>query len=527
MEGSQGFFPIAERRALEVQFQQVQKLDCIGKLAGGMAHDFNNLLTAIIGHSDLLLMRISEGDAARATIETIETIRRAAGRAALLTAQILAFSRKQILLAKVLDLNQAVKETARMLHRLLGEDISLVMNLASELGHVKVDPGQIGQVILNLALNARDAMPQGGKLIIETSNVYLDDDYAPNHVSAQPGPHVMLVVSDTGCGMDATTQARLFEPFFTTKEPGKGTGLGLSTVYGIVKQSGGNIWVYSELGRGTTFKVYLPRVESPVEEMERSPDVVETVRGWETILVVEDNELVRRLVCQALRNDGYQIIEAPGSSEALLMCEQHQDPIHLILADVIMPHMNGPELAKRLTSTRPSTKVLYMSGHTDNMISHHGVLDSGVTFIQKPFTPRSLVQKVREVLGGWTRARSILIVDDDEQVREWLRGVLQKAGYAVFEAANGKQDIERMIQQEADLLIIDLDMPEQEGLETIRSLRKERTGLRIVAMSGAFEGDFLPVAKLFGADATLKKPFAVEEVLEVVRELLGENRTPS
>jgi signal transduction histidine kinase len=261
---------ITERHSLEEQFRQAQKLDAIGKLAGGIAHDFNNLLTAIIGHSDLLLMRTSEGDSARLEIEEI---RRAADRAALLTTQILAFSRKQILEAAIVDLNKTVKEAAQMLQRLLGEDIRLETNLAPGLGRVRVDPGKIGQVLLNLAVNARDAMPRGGVLVIETANVYLDDDYARNHFSAQPGPHVLLAVSDTGCGMDAATQARLFEPFFTTKAPGKGTGLGLSTVYGIVKQSGGNIWVYSELGGGTTVKVYLPRVEGSVETLEQTPAV--------------------------------------------------------------------------------------------------------------------------------------------------------------------------------------------------------------------------------------------------------------
>jgi PAS domain S-box-containing protein len=388
---------ITEQRELEEQLRQSQKMEAIGKLAGGVAHDFNNLLTAIIGHTELSLSQL---EADNPSGEALQEISKAAQRAATLTSQLLAFSRKQILQPKVLNLNGVVSNLEKMLRRLIGEDIEWAAHFGPELGLVRVDPGQLEQVLMNLVVNARDAMPKGGKLTIETDNVELDEAYAQGHVTVTPGRYVMLAVSDTGVGMDAETQARIFEPFFTTKELGKGTGLGLSTVYGIVKQSGGNIWVYSEPGRGTIFKVYLPRVESSAQELERTSVVVKPDQGSETILVVEDNEAVRSLVCRTLRLHGYQVIEAVGGTDALRLSEQSQDAIYLMLTDVVMPQMSGPELAARLMATRPSMKVLYMSGFTDDVIVHPGNLDSEVSFIQKPFTPGALAQKVREILDG-------------------------------------------------------------------------------------------------------------------------------
>jgi signal transduction histidine kinase len=379
------------------QLRQAQKMEAVGRLAGGVAHDFNNLLTAITGYSDLLMSDLAEGDPRRADLEQIK---HAADRAAGLTRQLLAFSRRQVLQPRVLDLNVVITDVEKMLRRVIGEDIDLVTIPGSALGRVKADPGQLDQVILNLAVNARDAMPEGGKLTIETANVELDGAYALRHIAVRPGPYVMLAVSDTGCGMDAEILARLFEPFFTTKEVGKGTGLGLATVYGIVTQSGGSISVYSEPGRGTTFKMYLPRVKEAVETrvVVASPDT--PVRGSETILVVEDEEAVRSLARLVLERKGYTVLEARHGTEALRVSERHEGPIALVLTDLVMPGLGGRELAGRLATVRPDTKVLYMSGYTDNAIVHQGVLDAGAAFLSKPFTPDALARKVREVLDA-------------------------------------------------------------------------------------------------------------------------------
>ncbi|MDQ3742811.1 MAG: PAS domain S-box protein [Acidobacteriota bacterium] len=388
---------VTERKELEEQLRQAQKIEAVGKLAGGIAHDFNNLLTIINGYGDLTLRRLREGDPLRLNVEEM---RKAGERAAGLTRQLLAFSRKQVLQPKVLDLNGVVTEMEKMLRRLIGEDIELRVALGPGLGSIKADPGQIEQVLLNLAVNARDAMPRGGKLTVSTENVYLDEGYAARHVAVVPGQYVMLAVSDTGAGMDEQTRARIFEPFFTTKEAGKGTGLGLSTIYGIVKQSGGYIWVYSKVGVGTSFKIYLPRVEEGPEEYRPSPEAEGRLEGTETVLLAEDEEEVRHLARQELELYGYRVLEASDGDAALLTCERHEGPIHLLITDVIMPAVGGPELAQRLTQLRPQMKVLFMSGYTDDAIVHHGVLDEGVNFIQKPFTPEALARKVREVLGA-------------------------------------------------------------------------------------------------------------------------------
>ena len=383
--------------ASELQLQQSQKLEAVGQLAGGVAHDFNNLLTVIIGYSELVLKRLGPENP---IAPNIEEVLKAAERAGALTGQLLAFSRKQILEAKVLDLNAAVNNIYKMLRRLIGEDIDLVTVLASDLGRVKADPGQIEQIIMNLAVNARDAMPHGGILTIETANVNFDDEYAREHMPAEPGQYVMLALSDTGAGMDAETQSRIFEPFFTTKELGKGTGLGLSTVYGIVKQSGGYVWVYSELERGTTFKVYLPLVAQQPDEYQARKVSSELSQGTETVLLVEDDDLVRKMAHLVLESAGYVVLEAAKTADALSICQDYKGPIDLLLTDVIMPQMNGRELVERVASLRPDTKVLYMSGYTDNVIVHHGVLESKISFLQKPFTPKALASKVREVLDA-------------------------------------------------------------------------------------------------------------------------------
>ncbi|MDH4265338.1 MAG: PAS domain S-box protein [Deltaproteobacteria bacterium] len=385
-------------RKSEEQLRQWQKVEAIGRLAGGIAHDFNNLLMTIKGCSEILLQ---ECDAQDPRSEEAEEIQKAAERATSLTRQLLAFGRRQILQPQVLNLNKVVANMNKMLQRVIGEDIQLLTVLEPKLGPMKVDPGQIEQVIMNLAVNARDAMPRGGKLTIETANVLLDEDYAQRHVSVKPGSYVMLAVSDNGCGMDKETQSHLFEPFFTTKEKGKGTGLGLSTVYGIVKQSGGNIWAYSEVGQGTTFKIYLPMVIQAVKEKYEPVERRRiSTRGKETILVVEDEKAVRKMIRKTLQNKGYTVLEAQHGQEALDVCEHYSGPIHLMVTDVVMPQMSGKELAEKLAPSRREMQVLYMSGYPDNSIVQHGVLESGTEFLQKPFTLNTLEAKVRKLLDA-------------------------------------------------------------------------------------------------------------------------------
>ena len=389
---------ITEQKGLEAQLRQSQKMEGVGQLAGGIAHDFNNLLTVINSYSDMVL---GELDFSNPFLRNgIEQIKEAGYRAAMLTRQLLMFSRQQVLEPKVLDLNEVVSNIAKLLLRLIGEDITQVLCLHPALGRVKIDPGQMEQIIMNLAVNARDAMPDGGQLTIETGNVELDNAYACTHALVQPGPYVMLAVSDTGCGMDAETQARIFEPFFTTKGPGNGTGLGLATVDGIVKQSGGNIGVYSELGKGTTLKIYLPRVEQTSVPPEPGPAPAETLRGSETVLLVEDDEMVRALAQAILERYGYHVLAARNVHDALRFAQEGSWQIHLLLTDTIMPVMNGPELAKRFRSIRPETKILLMSGYTDKVISYTAALEPGTAFLPKPFTPQTLTHKVREVLNA-------------------------------------------------------------------------------------------------------------------------------
>jgi signal transduction histidine kinase/ActR/RegA family two-component response regulator len=392
LESRRAYDELAETQG---QLEQAQKMDAVGRLAGGVAHDFNNLLTVILGRTDILLHPLKPEDPMRRGIELIQ---RTAGRAADLTRQLLAFSRKQVLEPVVLDLAAVTTDMKDMLGRLIGEDIALLTNPTPGLGRVKADRGQIEQVIMNLAVNARDAMPQGGRLIVETANIDLDDEYVRRHVGARPGPHVMLAVSDTGTGIPHEIQSQIFEPFFTTKEQGKGTGLGLATVYGIVKQSGGYIEVDSEPGQGTTFRVYLPRLDAGPAPVDRSARPAAAAGGTETILLVEDEEGVRELARDILRASGYTVLEARNGPEALLLCERHQGPLEMLLTDVVMPRMSGRELAERLAPLRPDLSVLYMSGYTDDAVIRHGVLGAGTAFLQKPFTPAALVLRVRETL---------------------------------------------------------------------------------------------------------------------------------
>jgi CheY-like chemotaxis protein len=369
-------------------------MEAIGRLAAGVAHDFNNLLTVIGGYSSRALSRFKEQDPLHADLSEI---RKAADRAASLTRHLLSFSRKQILQPQVLDLNGIVGEMDRMLHRLIGEDIRLLTILHPALACVKADAGQMEQVIMNLAVNARDAMPKGGTLTIETANVHLQEDIVQRHFNVPPGDYVLLAVTDSGIGMDSETQDRIFEPFFTTKPEGEGTGLGLSTVYGIVERSGGTIVVYSEVGRGSAFKVYLPRIEEAPARA-KPMAAVTLPRGSETVLVAEDEDALRALVCAILREHGYKVLEARNGGEGLLLCEQYPGAIDLMVSDVVMPSMSGNELASRLSALRPAMRVLFMSGYTDASMVHHGMLVSGTAFLPKPFGPDALVLRVREAL---------------------------------------------------------------------------------------------------------------------------------
>jgi PAS domain S-box-containing protein len=397
---------IAERRRAEEalrrseeELRQAQKMEAIGRLAGGIAHDFNNLLSIILSYSSMMMESLSPSDPLRADAEQIGI---AGQRARDLTRQLLAFSRRQMMRPEVLDLGEVVRGLEPMLRRVLGEDIELSIPLARPTALVKVDPGQMQQIIMNLVVNARDAMPDGGKLRIDAADVLLDDAHVARHLGTgtKPGPHVVLSVSDTGAGMDAPTQARVFEPFFTTKPKGKGTGLGLSTVLGIVEQSGGHIAVESMVGRGSTFRIYLPRTnETPVASPPRPVREPSSTRGSETILLVEDEGQLRVLANDILSNAGYQVIDAPNAAEAIRLSDRHVGPIHLLVTDVIMPHLSGRELARRLATTRPRMRVLFMSGYTDDAIVQHGVIDPGISFLPKPITPDILLRKVREALA--------------------------------------------------------------------------------------------------------------------------------
>ncbi|MEW5977690.1 MAG: PAS domain S-box protein [Acidobacteriota bacterium] len=390
---------VTRERVLEEQFRQSQKMEAVGRLAGGVAHDFNNLLTAILGYSEMILIRLDPNDPLR---DDLEEIKAAGDRATALTRQLLAFSRRQVLQPQILDLNSIVANMHKMLQRLIGEDVSLKIHLEPTLWRVRADPGQIEQVLMNLAVNARDAMPDGGALTIETSNVGAESGELLRLRGVAPGDYVQLSVADTGEGMDEETRLRCFEPFFTTKDQGKGTGLGLSTVYGIVQQSEGHIFVESERGRGCRFVVYLPRNAESAGSVESRPDAERLVQGSETVLVVEDEDAVRRLVTVILKKNGYKVLEARHGGEALLTCERFTQPIHLMMTDVVMPQMNGRDLANRLLTIHPEMKVLYMSGYTNEAIIRHGILESGMFFIQKPFTPTDLSRKVREVLDQIT-----------------------------------------------------------------------------------------------------------------------------
>lgn len=389
---------ITEWKQLEMQFLQSQKMETVGQLAGGIAHDLNNLFTILSGYSQLSLLEINEDHPLRGNLQEIK---RTTDRAAQLTHQLLAISRRQVVDMKVLNLNQLLKGLERMLSRIIGEDIELITRLAEELGRVKTDPGQIEQAILNLVVNARDAMPNGGRLIIETENVELDKSYARSHFNVTPGRYILLSVTDTGYGMSPEVKEKIFDPFFTTKGKGRGTGLGLSMVYGIVKQSGGYIWVYSEINQGTTFKIYLPWVDEEADDLSRQEETGDFPEGDETILLVEDDESLRSLAARVLRDQGYTVLEAANGDEAMgLARELAHKKIHLVLTDLVMPQMGGQELVEQFELLHPDTRILFISGYTDGIMIHQASLKPGTPFLQKPFSPMELARKVREVLDG-------------------------------------------------------------------------------------------------------------------------------
>jgi PAS domain S-box-containing protein len=388
---------ITERKRLEEQLLMSQKMEAVGRLAGGIAHDFNNMLTAIIGYSEIALRSHKKGG----SISTyISEIKKAGERAASLTQQLLAFSRRQVMQPKVIMINDLIKNLEKMIGRLIGEDIELKINLDQNTGRIKADPGQIEQVIMNLVINARDALPFGGKLTIETDNVDLNEEYANRYFSFKEGPYVMMAVTDNGAGMDKETVSHIFEPFFTTKDKDKGTGLGLSTVYGIVKQSGGYIWVYSEKEKGTSIKVYFPRVDEHITPDIKKEISAKSLNGTETLLVVEDEDMVREIITHGLNHYSYTVLVANGPDEAFRLFERHKEKISMLITDVILKEMSGRELSQQLTHRYPDLKTLYISGYTDDIIIHHGMLDPGINFVQKPFTPVTLAQKVREVLSA-------------------------------------------------------------------------------------------------------------------------------
>jgi PAS domain S-box-containing protein len=511
------FRDITREKNLEEQLQQAQRIEAVGQLAGGIAHDFNNLLTVINGYTQLLLSRTGPGDPNR---RELENIRDAGNRAAQLTQQLLAFGRKQVLQPKHVTLNEIVARVEPLLARVLPANIEVTTLLAVSPNQVKADPAQIEQVLMNLVINARDAMPEGGRLTIETANVQLDDSDAEMLLDAAPGRYAMLAVSDTGTGMKPEIRSRIFEPFFTTKPKGQGTGLGLPTVFGIVKQSGGHIAVESELGRGSTFNIYLPITEeaAPVQAAPQSRASAQEPAN-RTVLLVEDDEHVRNFTSAVLKQFGYAVLQASNGPEALKVSAEYAHPIDLLLTDVIMPKMGGRELAAKITRQRPETRVLFVSGYTEDSLSPEGSLDPGLEFLPKPYTPRDLAERVRTVIEKPNRERRILVVDDDAAICDLLRTVLESAGYIASTAHDGREAIRLVHQHRFDLVLTDLVMPGQEGIVTIQMIKQEFPHIGIIAMSGAVSPAILAAAKHLGANEVLQKPIASSRLLQLIGEM--------
>jgi CheY-like chemotaxis protein len=491
-------------------------MESVGRLAGGVAHDFNNLLTVINGFTELIAGQLQAQDPLR---EFLEEIRKAGGRAADLTRQLLTFSRRHVVEPRPVNLRELILESRHMLGRLVGEDIEIESDIAADSGFVMADPGQVHQVLMNLVVNAREAMAGGGCLTLRTSRLTLDQASAALMAEANPGEYLVLEVSDTGVGMSEEVQRQVFEPFFTTKR--EGTGLGLSTVYGIVRQAGGWIRVDSQTGVGTTFRIGLPVVADPVLPGAPEADAPMRLDGAETILVVEDQDEVRRFAVAVLKRFRYRTLEARSGGDALLAAETHSGPIHLMLTDVVMPGMTGKQLAERLLPLRPDMKVVYMSGYTADVLTRQGLSDSGTGYLQKPFTPQALAQKIRSSLGESRPAARVLVVDDEPGIRDFFATVLKGAGYGVELARDGEH-AESLLRPDAfDLVITDLVMPNREGIEMIQSIRAKYRKLKIIAVSGAFGGSSLRTAALLGADATLSKPVSPDQLLAAVRKVLN------
>ncbi|MBI3207435.1 MAG: response regulator [Candidatus Solibacter usitatus] len=506
----------AERSELQHQLLQAQKMEAIGRLAGGIAHDFNNLLMVINGHSDLLLKKTYADDPA---LEPLTEIKKAGLRAAALTQHLLAFSRKQVQQKKVLDLNQFVLDANNMMRRVVPENVRMDSDLASGLGQIAADPSHIDQVIMNLVVNACDAMPNGGRIRFSTRNVDLDAESLREHPDVPPGPFVEMVMRDSGTGIDPEVLPHIFEPFYTTKAEGVGTGLGLSTVFGVVKQAGGLIKVDSELGVGTAFSIYLPRLAERVEQ-EDAPALLDISHGrGELILLVEDQPEVLSLVCQMLEDGGYAVLPAQDPAEALRIAGEHGEKIHLLLTDVVMPGMSGPDLAQEILRERPNMKTLFMSGYTRDHYPADSVMAAGSGFLQKPVSAAALTAKVREILGPPQRPR-IVVVDDEPSVRSVVSRILESAGYEVLSFDNGKLAVEELERNEIDLLLTDLVMPKQEGIETIRQVRQRWPRMKVIAMSGAFGGRYLNIAAKLGAHETIAKPFLPDQLIQAVQDTL-------
>lgn len=513
---------VTRQKRLEAELFQAQKLESVGRLAGGVAHDFNNLLTVINGYADLVLSKLEPDDS---LYPFVREISEAGARAASLTQQLLAFSRKQILQPRVIDVNAVVGEIEELLRRLTGEEIQVVFHLEKPLRPIFADPSQMSQVLMNLAMNARDAMPEGGVLTIETANIAVGPEAGEWQPSIPPGNYVRISVSDTGEGMDQETLEHLFESFYTTKETARSRGLGLSTVYGIIKQSHGHITVSSSAGAGTTFTIYLPEASSHPHSAETPREIKPQQAGSETLLVVEDHPNVRAFLIQTLSAFGYHVLEAANGDEALAVSHRYPKNIDLVITDVVMPGMNGKEVAQAIQAERPGTPVLFVSGYSEEIIARQGMLEPGVWYLPKPFGPDALGRKVREILKAANARASILVVDDEPSVRALLREALSGAGYEVLEASDGKEALEIFAQSQPALVITDLVLPGKEGIEVIRTIRKERPEVGIIAISGAFEGKMLRSAQLLGADEALTKPLSPERLVGAARRVLASRRS--
>ena len=506
---------------LEEQLRQAQKMETIGRFAGGIAHDFNNLLTVINGYSQLLLNRVSPGDPEDDQVRIQRQILNAGERAAALTAQLLAFSRQQVLEPQTVAISQLLNTMEPILKSLIREDIEIVWKVGDEIALVSLDPSQFEQVILNLAVNARDAMPTGGCLMIETANRYLDEAYCQAHADVAPGFYSMVRVRDNGQGMSPETLRRIFDPFFTTKDLNSGTGLGLATVYGIVKQSGGHISVYSELGLGSQFEVFFPVVDGELSELKREAYDPGELTGKGTVLLVEDDDAVREYASGILRGYGYEVLAAGSGPEAIVEAEKFTGSINLLLTDVVLPKLNGRDLAEFISGRRPAIKVLFTSGYTENAVLRQGVLERGLNFLPKPFSAAELGEKVKAVLAAPIRQKTILILDDEAGIRDLFHEALQEAGYLTVRCANGRDAVCHLQDQQVDLLLTDLVMPDQEGIETIRQVRRDFPHLKILAISGYGERDYLKLARALGAHKTRAKPVQLSELSECVRSMIG------